>query len=190
MTQFNDTLKNEQATPGFNDKESPLYRLFHRPDQSGKRYLNAQQYEAGERLRVDFERSQMSQRVTSSWSGERVDRSRQATQSDNCIAFLTDSAIDARRRLHAAFDAVGPELAAMLYYVCCIAGGLEQAERFMELPPRSGKAILSIALTRLARHYGLLHRPEASERSRDIGHWAIAGYRPSLSLAAQPGPRP
>ena len=161
-----------------NDRESPLYRLFQRPDGAGKRYLSEHQFQAGERLRVDFERSQLSQRVTSSWSGERVDQSSHATLSDNRLAHLTDTALDARQRLHNAFDAVGPELAAVLYYVCCLASGLEQAERFLELPPRSGKAILALALTRLARHYRLLQVPASSSKSRDIGHWALADFRP------------
>lgn len=173
-----------------NDKESPLYRLFHRPDASGKRFLSEHQYLAGERLRADFERSHLSQRVTAAWSGERVDQSNHASISDNRLAHLTDSALDARRRLHEAFDAVGQELAAMLYYVCCIAGGLEQAERFLELPPRSGKAILSLALTRLARHYRLLNGPGSSAGSRDIGHWALADYRPAIMPLAPPEPQP
>lgn len=176
--------------PQVNDKESPLYRLFHRSEPDSKRYISQQQYQAGERLRADFERSHMAQRITSSWSGERVDQSNHAALSDNKLAYLTDSALDARKRLHQAFDAVGPELAAVLYYVCCLASGLEQAERFMQLPPRSGKAVLALALTRLARHYRLIHSPSPSATSKDLAHWALADYRPAIMPQGQPGPQP
>ncbi len=72
----------------------------------------------------------------------------------------------------------------MLYYVGCLAGGLEQAERMLNLPQRSGKAILSLALTRLARHYRLLKSPPRSEETRDFAHWALDGYRPQIMPAS------
>ncbi|HUQ37043.1 MAG TPA: DUF6456 domain-containing protein [Aestuariivirga sp.] len=96
------------------------------------------------------------------------------------------SAIDARRRVHNAFDAVGPELSGVLYYMCCLAGGLEQAERMLQLPQRSGKAVLAIALTRLARHYRLLKPPERSAASPDFAHWALADFRPRI-MPQEPG---
>lgn len=172
----------ERQQPSFNETESPLYRLRHRKDgKAAGPYLNQPQYEAGERLRHDFERADFSARVTANWGAMRVDGGAHASLSDNRIAQVADAALDARRRVHAAFDAVGPELAGVLYYVCCIAGGLEPAERFLALPPRSGKAILSIALTRLARHYQLLGRPQSSARAADVGHWALADYRPQIT---------
>ncbi|HLA02942.1 MAG TPA: DUF6456 domain-containing protein, partial [Aestuariivirga sp.] len=100
--------------------------------------------------------------------------------SDNRIATLSDKAIDARKRVHNAFDAVGPELSGVLYYVCCLAGGLEQAERMLQLPQRSGKAVLSLALTRLARHYRLLKPAIRIEESPDFAHWALADFRPRI----------
>lgn len=172
----------ERLQPGFNAAESPLFRLRHRKDGKAGPYLSQPQFEAGERLRVDFERADFAARVTANWGAVRVDGGAHASHSDNRIAHIADASIDARRRVHEAFDAVGPELAGVLYYVCCLAGGLEQAERFLALPPRSGKAILSLALTRLARHYRLLGRPQPSARAAHVGHWALADYRPRLTL--------
>jgi hypothetical protein len=176
----------ETRQPGFNADESPLHRLRFRKDGKAAPYLSEQQFEAGERLRSDFERADFAARVTANWGAVRVDGGAHASISDNRIAHVTDRAIDARRRVHAAFDAVGPELAAVLYYVCCLAGGLEQAERFLALPPRSGKAILSLALTRLARHYRLLGSPPSIARAADIAHWALADYRPVIPPIAEP----
>ncbi len=180
----------DAGKPSLSDAESPLARLRTRKDSSGQPYISLQQFEAGERLRTDYERSELQQRVTASWSGERVDNGAHASLSDNRLALLADRAIDARRRLHAAFDEVGPELAAVLYYVCCMAGGIEQAERFLALPLRSGKAILSLALTRLARHYKLLGSPASSAKAHDIGHWALADFRPVIPPREQPRHQP
>lgn len=181
--------QSERARPGFNAGESPLFRLRYRVDGKAAAYLNQQQFDAGERLRMDYERSDLGARITANWAAERVDGGSHATISDNRIAHVADSAIDARRRLHEAFDAVGPELSAVLYYVCCLAGGLEQAERYLALPPRSGKAILSLSLTRLARHYRMLGRPQPAARAGNLGHWALADYRPVIQPPGQPPAR-
>ena len=117
------TRRSEQA-PAFNENESPLYRLFSRRDSSGRSMISEFQFAAGERLRVDYERAHFEPRITSSWEGERTGTRNYSALSDNRIASLSDNAIDARRRVHNAFDAVGPELSGVLYYMCCLAGGL------------------------------------------------------------------
>jgi hypothetical protein len=60
-----------------------------------------------------------------------------------------------------------------------VAAGFEQAERLLNLPVRSGKAVLALALTRLARHYGLIkqHKPRRKDM---IAHWALDDYRPAI----------
>jgi hypothetical protein len=73
-------------------------------------------------------------------------------------------------------EAVGPELGGILAQVCCLSAGLEQAERLLNLPQRSGKAVLGLALTALARHYGLL----ASTRRPGVMQWGLADYRPAI----------
>ena len=178
--------RRSQQAPTFNENESPLYRLFNRKDSSGKSIISEFQFAAGERLRADYERAHFEPRITSSWEGERTGSRNYSAISDNRLASLSDSAIDARRRVHSAFDAVGPELSGVLYYMCCLAGGLEQAERMLHLPQRSGKAVLAIALTRLARHYRLLKPPERSAASPDFAHWALADFRPQI-MPQEPG---
>ena len=173
-------MKKPKTGPAINPDESPLCRLFRRKDPSGKSLISEFQFAAGERLRADYEQANFERRITSSWEGVRTAPLSYGSISDNRIATLSDNAIDARRRVHRAFDSVGPELSGVLYYVCCLAGGLEQAERMLSLPQRSGKAILSLALTRLARHYRLLKAPPRSEASRDFAHWALDGYRPRI----------
>ena len=178
--------RRSKKSPTFNENESPLYRLFIRKDSLGRPVISEFQFAAGERLRVDYERAHFAPTITSSWEGERIDTKSFTAISDNRIASLSDSAIDARRRVHHAFDAVGPELSGVLYYMCCLAGGLEQAERMLHLPQRSGKAVLAIALTRLARHYRLLKPPERSAASPNFAHWALADFRPRI-MPQEPG---
>jgi Domain of unknown function (DUF6456) len=176
-------MPSENLVPEFNDSESPLTRLFLRKDSKGKTYIDGPQFLAGEKIRNDFERAHLAQRVTSSYAEAGGSGGRHWQMSDNSIAKLTDNAIAARQRLHHAFVAVGPELSGILYQVCCVAGGFEQAERILALPPRSGKAVLALALTRLARHYGLIknHRPRNTD---SIAHWATDDYRPAISPPA------
>ena len=166
--------------------ESPLTRLYLRKSDAGKTLIDAQQFAAGENLRQDFERAHLAQRVTASYAESSGSGGRHWQMSDNAIERLNDNAIAARERLHRAFEAVGPELSGILYQVCCVAAGFEQAERILNLPQRSGKAILALGLTRLARHYGLIkhHKPR---RKDVIAHWALDDYRPAITPSA-PGP--
>lgn len=55
------------AGPVVNEAESPLGWLRSRRDKSGEPLISEAQYEAGERLRVDFTVGQLSPRVTMSW---------------------------------------------------------------------------------------------------------------------------
>ncbi len=129
---------------------------------------------AGERLRSDFERAHFQGRVTTRW-----DLSATSGRSGgNAVAELSDGAIAARERYHRAIAAVGPELAGILVPVCCLAAGLEQAERLLNLPQRSGKAVLGLALTALVRHYGI--RGGEPQRSAKARSWGLPGYRPAL----------
>lgn len=137
--------------PSFNDAESPLTWLRARRGKDGRPLLSDAQYLAGERLRSDYERAMLSRRITTNW-----ELAGAGGRSGPVAAELSDGAIAARQRYHAALDAVGPELGSMLAQVCCLSAGIEQAERLLDLPQRSGRAVLGLGLTALARHYGLL----------------------------------
>jgi len=160
------------AAPLFNDAESPLTWLRARRGKDGKPLISEAQYLAGERLRMDFERAMLARRTTLNW-----DLAGAGSRGANVEADLSDGAIAARQRYHAALDGVGPELASMLAQVCCLSAGIEQAERVLELPARSGRAVLGLALTALARHYGLA---EAGQRG-GIAAWRLANGRPVVN---------
>ena len=169
------------ATPLINDAESPLAWLRARKSVGGKPLIADEQFMAGERLRADYERSRLERRITSSW-----DAAQSASGgSGNRVADLTDAMISARQSYRAALDAVGPELSGMLVQVCCLSAGIEHAERLLELPQRAGKAVLALALTSLARHYGFLRQGRGSERGAAIGQWGTSDYRPAIP--PQPG---
>jgi hypothetical protein len=80
-----------------------------------------------------------------------------------------------------ALAAVGPEVAGVLVDICCELKGLEEAEKANGWPQRAGKVVLQIALTRLARHYGLIGGEETQRReSGGLRHWGSEDYRPTL----------
>ena len=176
----------QQVLPSFMASESPLSRLAVATKDDGSAYFDGAQLLAGERLRQDFEQAHLAPRVTASYAPAEGQGSRHAQMSDNAIENLNDNAIAACNRVHAAMSATGPELASILYHVCCLVAGLEMAERQLTLPRRSGKAVLGLALARLARHYGL-KPPLAHAGPAKIGHWAVPDYRPKFTV---PEPHP
>jgi hypothetical protein len=127
--------------------------------------IDAEQFAAAERLRRDFELALLSPRTTMSYQEPSSKGGRHWQMSDNAIANLSDGSIAARERFARAMDTLGPELGSIAYNVCCLAGGFENAERLLSIPARSGRAVLSIALNLLARHYGL-KRPVAATHAR------------------------
>jgi hypothetical protein len=165
------------SRPAFNDAESPLSWLRTRKDKAGQPLIGDAQYLAGERLRMDFERAMLARRTTTNWNTAGA-----GTSGGGVAAELSDGAIAARQRYVKALEAVGPELASILAQVCCLSAGLEQAERLLNLPQRSGKAVRGLGLTALARHYGLLRQ---EQRREDVRHWGLADYRPAI-----PGTQP
>jgi hypothetical protein len=142
------------VTPGYDSRESPLAWLRQRRDKAGKPMISAIEFEAGERLRADFERGHMTPRVTASWDAGAVP-SRQARGAPGVGMEMADVVVAARQRVELALQAVGPELSGMLLDVCCFLKGIEQAERNGGWPQRAGKVVLQLGLAHLARHYGL-----------------------------------
>lgn len=163
----------------YNEGESPLAWLARRKDRDGSPFLAPALVQAGERFRRDVTQAQILQRVTANWEAA-IAASRRGADGG---AQISDLAIDARRRLSRAFDAVGPELAGLLTDVCGYLKGLETVESERGWPRRSGKVVLKIALERLARHYGLQSEARGLNSSRSMRHWGAHDYRPRLEAA-------
>ena len=162
-----------------NDAESPLGWLKSRKDRNGRPLITPDQYEAGERLRADYWFAHMSPRVTSNWSAlAPSERSRRAAPSN--AAALRDEVIAAKERVMRALMAVGPEVSGVLVDICCELKGLEEAEKENGWPQRAGKVVLQIALTRLARHYGLIADDKQKPARRGMRHWGSNDYRLTL----------
>nr|WP_321483497.1 DUF6456 domain-containing protein [uncultured Cohaesibacter sp.] len=162
--------------------ESPLQHLANRKKGDGSTYLSTSQVEAGERLCSDFIRGQLVKTLGINWQGLGEEEgaisknARRAKASRN----LGDAALDAQDRFRAALKYVGEEFADPLIDFCCFQKGLEEMERTRNWPARSAKLVLSLALARLARHYGLFDEAKGPTRNA-IRHWGTRDYRPNLS---------
>ena len=127
-----------------NAVESPLGWLLARG------LLTQRQYDAGERLRADWERAQFEPRVTMSWTAAPVasNRGGSAPEPD-----LGGARLDARRRFEAAVASAGPGLSDILWRVVCAGEGMRDAETALGWPARAGKVVLTLALDRIADFY-------------------------------------
>ena len=128
--------------------ESPLGWL------AARGLVDARQVEAGERLRAEYERASLAPSTTmrwaarvdgGGWGGDRLDPS--------------SAQLAARRRFDAAIAAAGPGLADVLWRVVCACEALPVAEKALGWPARAGRLVLTLALDRLADHYGLRRDP-------------------------------
>ncbi len=164
--------------PARNVAESPIAWLFSRRDRDGNPLITQEQFSAGERLRADFWFAQMSPSVTQSWDAVTKDRGRRGDPGAGVD--LADGALAAAERVRRALTAVGPELAGILIDVCCHLKGLEQAERKAGWPQRSGKIVLGVALSALARHYGFVAPRTPPPGAARVRHWGMSGYRPEI----------
>ena len=124
--------------------ESPLGWLFARG------LLSRRQFDAGERLRVDWERAQLAPRVTMGWNNAPVSGNRGGPAGS---PDLVGTQIDAKRRFQAAVDSAGPGLADILWRVVCAGEGMRDAESALGWPARAGKLVLTFALDRVAEYY-------------------------------------
>lgn len=164
-----------------NAAESPLAWLHRRKGPDGAALISDVQFAAGERLRSDFTRARLMPGVTSNWSPAPHHVKRRSGEAGGAAALL-DSAIAARERVNKALSAVGPELADILVDVCCFLKGLSEIEKENGWPLRSGKLILQLALTHLARHYGLSSEPRP-RHGQQLRHWGGVDYRPKVDGA-------
>ena len=161
-----------------NDAESPLAWLRRRKDREGLPMLDDKQFDAGERLRRDYTFAAMCPRVTADWSG--TPSASGQHQGGSSASAMRDDVVAAKQRVHRAITAVGPELGRILIDVCCLLKGIETAESEQGLPQRSGKVVLQLALTSLARHYGLLTESPRELAGGRFLHWGLPGFRPVI----------
>jgi hypothetical protein len=127
-----------------NIAESPLGWLFARG------HLSRRQFDAGERLRSDWERAQLAPRVTMAWDSAPVPRDRGGA---SALPDLTGAQIDAKRRFNDAVASAGPGLADILWRIVCAGEGMREAESALGWPARAGKLVLTFALDRVADYY-------------------------------------
>jgi hypothetical protein len=153
-----------RATVTVNETESPLIWLARRRGRNGRALIELHQLQAGERLRSDFTQAHLMPRTTSNWSNP-LSSGRDGGFADGAGVF-TETMIAARQRVHRALDVVGPEFAGLLLDICCFLKGLADVERERAWPARSGKVVLQLALSRLARHYGLSAQARGPARAK------------------------
>ena len=124
-----------------NLSESPLTWLHARG------HLSDRQFDAGERLRADWERAQLAPSVTMRWDAVRIKGSGDGglTPGERQLA--------AKARFDAAVAMAGPGLADILWRVACAGESLPFAEKALTWPVRSGKLVLRLALDRVADFY-------------------------------------
>jgi hypothetical protein len=123
--------------------ESPLTWLHSRG------HLSDLQLDAGERLRADWERAQLSPSITMRWEAVRI------RGSGNSDLTPGERQVAAKARFDAAAAAAGPGLADILWRVVCAGESLPTAEKSLAWPARSGKLVLRLALDRVAEFYRL-----------------------------------
>jgi len=124
--------------------ESPLGWLLARG------LVSQRQFDAGERLRADWERAQLAPRITMAWDAAPVARGRGGSVGG---PDLQGAQIDAKRRFDDAIATAGPGLADILWRIVCAGDGMRDAETALGWPARAGKLVLTFALDRIADHY-------------------------------------
>lgn len=131
--------------------ESPVAALARRKSRDGSPFLSSDLVGAAERLREDFELSQMGPRVAQDWNAFLTAGSE--TGSYGTLPEQESGPPAARARVAEALRHLGPGLGDVALRCCCYLEGLESAETRMGWSARSGKIVLRIALQRLNQFY-------------------------------------
>jgi hypothetical protein len=132
-----------QTRPAF--AESPLAGLARRRDKDGVPFLGKGLVAAGERLREDFELAQLEAESPPDWL--------KLMRSETVVPLPDRGPGQARARVAAALQALGPGLGDVALRCCCLLEGMEETEARLGWSARSGKIVLRIALHRLRMHY-------------------------------------
>ena len=129
-----------------NVAESPLSWL------RARNLVDSRQFEAGERLRADYEMALLGPSVTMRWDASPMAKGRRGAPSS---MDPTMAQIEAKRRFERAIADVGRGLSDILWRIVCAGESLPMAEKAMGWPTRSGRVVLTLALDRLGDAYGL-----------------------------------
>lgn len=127
--------------------ESPLGWLL------ARELISLRQFEAGERLRDEWERAQLSPSITMRWDA--APPSGRGRRGGPSPVEPGAAQLSAKQRFDAAVTAVGPGLTDILWRIVCAGEGMRDAETALGWPARAGRLVLTIALDRLAEHYRL-----------------------------------
>lgn len=142
----------DQRIPGsarvvtMNLSESPLGWL------RARGLVSVRQFDAGEKLRGDFERASLGPSVTMRWDASGVSGARGLAPD---APDRTTGQIAAKQRFDAAIVAAGPGLSDILWRTVCACESMPDAERALGWPARSGRLVLGMALDRVADFYRL-----------------------------------
>ena len=134
--------RGKRRTVTVNLAESPIAWLHSRG------HLEDRLFHAGEALRNDYERAQLSANVTMRWDPVRV----KSSGGDRGLS-PTEKQIAAKCRFEGAIAEAGKGLEDILWRVVCAGEGLPEAEKSLGWPARSGKLVLKLALERVADFY-------------------------------------
>jgi hypothetical protein len=110
-------------------------------------HLDDRLYDAGERLRADWERAELGPSVMMRWDPVRIRGTADAGLATG------ERQIAARQRSDRAIAAAGTGVADVLWRVVCAGESLPTAEKALAWPARSGKLVLKLALDRVAEFY-------------------------------------
>lgn len=126
--------------------ESPLGWLLARG------LIDQRQFDAGEKLRTDWERANLSPSITMRWDAAPLSRGSRGS-GDHLEPSERQAA--ARQRFDAAMTALGRDLNDIAWRVICSGEAMPLAEKALGWPVRSGRLVLRLALDRLADFYRL-----------------------------------
>lgn len=129
-----------------NLSESPLGWLHARG------HLSDRQFDAGEKLRADWERANLAPHITMRWDAAPVAGGKRGA---SVMLNESEAQLAAKLRFENAIDHLGSDLSDIAWRIICGGEGTPVAEKNLGWPARSGKLVLKIALDRLAIFYRL-----------------------------------
>jgi hypothetical protein len=133
------------------DAHSLLRRLASMTDASGAPWLSACEIDAANRLRADFDASEIGLVRGSDWTAAPIGSGARGPGSAQEAAMARRC--DGRRRLSEALERLAPPLRRVVERVCLHEDGLEVIERAERWPARSAKLALKLGLAQLAAGY-------------------------------------